>query len=85
MGEPEHPARDFFLERTDRMESASVGWVEKAQREGVLRDDLSAEWIVRTLHALADGLQPLWLLDPDLDMAKHIEQVIELLRPPASD
>lgn len=82
VGEPEHPARAFFLERTESIERDSVEWVQNAQREGVFRDDLDAMWIVRTLHALADGLQPLWLLNPELDMAAHLEQFLELIRPP---
>lgn len=81
VGEPEHPARAFFLERTENVEGSSIEWVKNAQREGIFRDDLDAAWIVRTLHALADGLQPLWLLNPDLDMAEHLEQFIDLLRP----
>lgn len=38
-------------------------------------------WVVRTLHALADGLQAAWMLDPSLDMAAEIEQFLVLLRP----
>ncbi|WP_218683254.1 cupin domain-containing protein [Microbacterium sp. BF1] len=37
--------------------------------------------VVRTLHALADGLQAAWMLDPSLDMAAEIEQFLVLLRP----
>lgn len=46
-----------------------------------MRDDLDPAWVVRTLHALADGLQAAWMLDPSLDMAAEIEQFLVLLRP----
>ncbi len=33
------------------------------------------------MHALADGLQNAWLIDPTVDMAADIEQFVALLRP----
>lgn len=77
----DHPARKYFLDRTEQIEQVSAESVAQAQRDGWIRSDLDPAWIVRTLHALADGLQPLWLLYPDLDMAAHIEQFITLLKP----
>jgi len=81
VADPDHPARAYFLERTEHAERIAVLWVSRAQEEGLFRADLDPAWIVRTLHALADGLQPLWLLDPELDMAAHVGQFIELLKP----
>lgn len=80
-GDPEHPAHDYFRDRTVRVENATLAQVAADQRAGILRDDLDPAWIVRTLHALADGLQSAWMLDPTLDMAAEIEQFLALLRP----
>lgn len=82
VADPDHPARSFFLERTEAMERVAIAWVAQAQQDGTIRADLDPAWIVRTLHALADGLQPLWLLYPDFDIAEHVGGFIELLRPP---
>lgn len=80
-GDPEHPAHAYFRERTARIESITRDLVAADQEAGLLRADLDPAWIVRTLHALADGLQSAWMLDPSLDMAAEIEQFITLLRP----
>lgn len=80
-GDPEHPAHAYFRERTTRVEGFTLAQVAADQRSGLLRADLDPAWIVRTLHALADGLQSAWMLDPTLDMAAEIEQFLVLLRP----
>lgn len=83
-GDPDHPARAFFLERTARLDGAGRLAVAEAQREGLIRSDLDPAWVVRAAHALADGLQSAWLLDPTVDMAADIEVFLSLLRPPPS-
>jgi AcrR family transcriptional regulator len=80
-GDPEHPAHSYFRERTARVEGFTRAQVAADQQAGLLRDDLDPAWIVRTMHALADGLQSAWMLDPSLDMAGEIEQFLVLLRP----
>ena len=80
-GDPEHPANAYFRDRTARVEGASLDSLVAAQAAGEIRDDLDPAWIIRSLHALADGLQSAWMLDPSLDMVADIEQFIALLRP----
>ncbi|WP_120493886.1 TetR/AcrR family transcriptional regulator [Microbacterium phyllosphaerae] len=83
-GDPEHPAHAYFRERTERVESMTRAQVAADQQSGLLRDDVDAAWIVRMLHAVADGLQNAWMLDPTIDMAAEIEQLLVLLRPQSS-
>lgn len=83
-GDPEHPAHAYFRERTERVESMTRAQVAADQQAGLLRDDVDAAWIVRMLHAVADGLQNAWMLDPTIDMAAEIEQLLVLLRPQSS-
>jgi AcrR family transcriptional regulator len=80
-GDPEHPAHAYFRERTARVEEFTRAQVAADQAAGLLRDDLDPAWIVRTMHALADGLQSAWMLDPTIDMAAEIERFLVLLRP----
>lgn len=79
--DPQHPAHAFFVERTRQLESTFGDAVRSAQAAGTIRADLDAAWIVRATHALADGLQPMWLLDSSIDMAGDIETFIRLLQP----
>lgn len=80
-GDTEHPAHAFFAERTARLGERAHDAVVAAQQAGEIRADLDADWVVRSLHALADGLQTAWLLDPTIDMAADIEQFLRTLRP----
>ncbi|MFF3027046.1 TetR/AcrR family transcriptional regulator [Microbacterium sp. NPDC057944] len=80
-GDPEHVAHAYFRARTATVEGAAIAGVIEAQDAGDIRADLDPAWIVRSLHALADGLQSAWMLDPTLDMAADIERFIALLRP----
>lgn len=79
-GDPEHPAHAYFRDRTERIEGAFRERLVAAQERGELRPDLDPDWLVRAIHALADGLQSAWMLDPSLDMAADIERFMELLR-----
>ena len=36
---------------------------------------------MRAAHALADGLQTAWMLDPTIDMAADVEEFLRLIRP----
>ncbi len=80
-GDPDHPAHAFFVRRTEQVHAVAVEAVAVAQRAGELRDDIDPEWMVRATHAMADGLQSAWMLDPTIDMAAEIEQFMALLRP----
>ena len=79
--DPEHPAHDFFRRRTAALEALARDEIVAAQHAGTVRADLDPDWIMRAAHALADGLQNAWMLDPTIDMAADLEQVLALLRP----
>lgn len=79
--EPGHPANDFFRSRSADFEAAARDEIVAAQAAGEIRADLDPAWIVRSAHALADGLQTAWMLDPTIDMAADVEQFLRLLRP----
>ena len=80
-GDPEHPAREFFSSRTREIEAYGRDTVVAAQAAGEIRADLDPAWIVRSAHALADGLQAAWLIDPTIDMAADLDQFFALLTP----
>lgn len=83
--EPGHPAREFFSARTAHLTETFRNAVQQAQGRGEIREDLDPAWIATSLHALADGLQSLWLLNPELDMAMHLGQFVDTLRPPPAN
>lgn len=80
-GDPDHPAHAFFQERTERMQAVALGAVTEAQQEGTIRADLDPLWIMRAAHALADGLQTAWMINPETDMAADVEAFLQVLRP----
>ncbi|MFJ4046251.1 TetR/AcrR family transcriptional regulator [Microbacterium sp. NPDC089987] len=80
-GDAEHPARKFFLDRTAMLETMARDALAEAQQEGEIRADVSPEWVMRVLHAAADGLQTAWMLDPTIDMAADLEEFLRVLRP----
>lgn len=80
-GDADHPARAFFLDRTETVHAVAREAFIAEQRAGRLRADLDPDWIIRAGHALADGLQNAWILDPTIDMAADVEQFFALLRP----
>lgn len=82
--EPGHPARAFFTQRSRELEGFAIREIETAQRSGSIRQDLDPRWVARALHALADGFQTAWLLDPSIDMSADIKVFIGLLAPPHS-
>lgn len=80
-GDPAHPANTFFRARTAQMQAAVRGAIVAAQEAGEIRRDLDPSWIMRAAHALADGLQTAWMLDPTIDMAADLEEFLRLIRP----
>lgn len=83
-GDPSHPANSFFRNRTTQFEQAARETIVTAQEAGEIRKDVSPAWVMRTAHALADGLQTAWMLDPSIDMAADVEEFLRVLRPNGS-
>ncbi|MBS1906507.1 MAG: TetR/AcrR family transcriptional regulator [Actinobacteria bacterium] len=79
--DPDHPARRYFLDRTEAMHGAVREALTEDQQQGRIRADLDIEWVMRAGHALADGLQNAWILDPTIDMAADVAQFFALLKP----
>ncbi len=78
---PEHPAHEFFLERREVLSRVFVPAIAAMQAEGRIVDTVPADTLAAILHALADGLQTHWLLNPDLDLAGTIEDLFTALDP----
>ncbi len=70
--DPDHPAHPFFVERTARLRRRLADGFTRLRRDGRLPADADVDELARTLIAVADGLQTQWLVDPDLDMARHV-------------
>lgn len=79
--DPEHHAHDYFVERTRLLHGVFTGMVLELQESGEVTRDIPAETITTMVHALADGLQTQWMLDPTLDMSAVIETFIATLAP----
>jgi AcrR family transcriptional regulator len=73
---PGHPAREYFLQRYERIRRDTQRALAAAARAGHVRPDLDTRAASTRLTALMDGLQAQWLLDPGLDMAAHIGAMI---------
>lgn len=78
---PEHPAHEFFLDRQRYLGELLTSAITTLQAEGRIVDTIPAATLATVVHALADGLQTHWLLDPNLDMAATIDALFGALDP----
>tara|TARA_R110002020_G_scaffold274473_5_gene489671 strand:+ start:1798 stop:2418 length:621 start_codon:yes stop_codon:yes gene_type:complete len=78
---PEHPAHEFFLDRQRYLGELLIPAITTLQAEGRIVDTIPAATLATVVHALADGLQTHWLLDPNLDMAGTIDALLGALGP----
>ncbi|NUU05381.1 TetR/AcrR family transcriptional regulator [Leifsonia sp. C5G2] len=83
-GDPEHPAHDYFVERSAALRGTVAEAIARRQEEGGISDAVDAETIARVIQAVADGLQLQWLQDPTVDMAATVDAVFDLLAAPAA-
>lgn len=80
--DPAHPAHKYFTERYVRIRSGTARALRSAARAGYLRENLDADDSALRLTALMDGLQAQWLLDPSIDMSRHVRAaILDLLTP----
>ncbi|MFC4138466.1 MULTISPECIES: TetR/AcrR family transcriptional regulator [unclassified Microbacterium] len=76
--DPEHPAHQYFLERSERLRTAvAEGLAHDPSHQGALDPDTMA----RVVQAVSDGLQLQWMIDPSVDMAGIVEKLIDALSP----
>ncbi len=74
-----HPAHEFIVRRHERVICAMARAVRHAQACGSLPRHMNADTLARLIVALGNGLQTQWLLDDDVDVARHVEEFVGLL------
>ncbi|MDQ0100767.1 AcrR family transcriptional regulator [Paenarthrobacter nicotinovorans] len=76
----EHPGRDYFTERYERLRASYGRRFEELAAVGRLRPGVDPDQAATSLVALWDGLQTQWLLAPDqVDVAKGLRGYLELV------
>lgn len=75
--DPDHPHREFYVQRYHKLSPGIVEEVRRQQRAGVLRDDLDPDRIARILLATIEGLQIRWLHEPDFDLMEEFLYTLE--------
>jgi AcrR family transcriptional regulator len=74
-----HPAHAYFMERYAHVRTRITGAVTTLTPEDGLAGGLDPESVTTLLHALLNGLQILWLLDPGLDIVTPLDRFMELV------
>lgn len=77
--EPGHAAHEAFVRRYAEIRALLSDEITTRQQAGTLSPELDARKVANLLIAVSDGLQTQWLLDPDFDMADHLDYLIDLL------
>jgi AcrR family transcriptional regulator len=82
--DPGHDSHRYFEERFAEVVDVLATDIKRRQEAGEARADLPAGDLARLVVAVSDGLQLQWLYNKDVDVAKGLTQVIDvLLKPPA--
>lgn len=79
--QPDHAAHQFFVQRQRAFREELESNIRDSQASGLTRADVDPAKAATMTLALADGLQSQWLLDPEMDMAAHIDAFLALLAP----
>lgn len=82
-GDPEHPAHDYFAERSATLREMFAQVFARQQEAGRLPQDIDPETLARLVQAASDGLQLQWLQDPTVDMAAAMDALFALLGAPS--
>lgn len=77
--DPAHPAHEFFVDRYASFREQLALSMSQRQASGKLNSDLDVNKMAAIIIALADGLQVQWMLDPQIDMAEHVEYLMEIV------
>jgi AcrR family transcriptional regulator len=76
----DHPLHDYFVNRHRWVLGTVIRAFERAAAEGQLAPEVDPEGAARSVLALMDGLQVMWLLDrPGVDMAQQLRRYIRSL------
>ena len=77
---PDHPLREYFIQRYDRVVALLTEALQVAATRGELRPGVDPEQAARMLVAATDGLQVQWLLHRDaVDMPAALGRYVESL------
>lgn len=79
-GDPQHPAHDYFVERSAALRRTFAAALAERQREDAV-GRVDPDTLARILQAVSDGMQLQWLQDPSVDMAATVDALFELLAP----
>lgn len=75
-----HPGRDYFTERYERLRRSYTRKFSALAEEGRLREGVEPERAAASLIALWDGIQTQWLMAPtSVDMAACLRDYLQLL------
>jgi AcrR family transcriptional regulator len=79
--DPQHPARDWAVERYQGVVNLGVGYLREARDLGEVgpMDDEQIEIEARGLFALMDGMQLQWLLDPSLPLVQMFQAQLDTI------
>ena len=81
--DPEHEAHEFFMSHYALLADQIHTDLQQAQRDGLVRTDVTADVLARLMIAAADGLQLRYLFDAGVDMAADLDILHQLMRAPA--
>ena len=76
--DPDHPAHEYFLDRSARLRESIADSFGAEERRSALDPDTLA----RVIQAASDGLQLQWMIDPSVDMPGIMSALIDALHPP---
>lgn len=79
----DHPARDYFIHRFDRIRAEFAAKLRELRDAGRLRDGVDIDRAAASIIALWDGIQAQWLLEPSVDVAGCLADYLALLIRPA--
>ena len=79
--DPQHPARDWAVERYARVTNLGVSYLREARDLGEIgpMTDEQIEMEARGVFALMDGLQLQWLLDPSLPVVQMFQAQLDMI------
>lgn len=81
----DHPARDYFLHRFDRIRTEFGDKLRELDTQGRLREGVDVERAAASIIALWDGIQAQWLLDRSVDMTGCLTDYLNLIIRPAHE
>jgi AcrR family transcriptional regulator len=79
--DPQHPAREWAVERYRRVINLGISYLREAVELGEVgpMDDKQIEVEARSVFALMDGIQLQWLLDPSLPLVSMFQAQLDTM------